>query len=64
MEAVAKVENLTVTFRRDGLAIRAIRGVSLEMRRGEILGLVAGACPRCPPGRTPSSPRAEGRIGC
>jgi ABC-type multidrug transport system fused ATPase/permease subunit len=37
---VAKVENLTVTFRRAGLAIRAIRRVSLEIRRGEILGLI------------------------
>jgi len=40
MWAVAKVENLTVTFRPADLAIRAIRRVSLEIRRGEILGLI------------------------
>ena len=40
MEAVARVENLSVTFRRGALNIQAVRGVSLEIRRGEILGLV------------------------
>jgi peptide/nickel transport system ATP-binding protein len=40
MEAVARVENLSITFRRDALNIQAVRGVSLEIRRGEILGLV------------------------
>ncbi len=40
MEAVARVENLSITFRRGALNIQAVRGVSLEIRRGEILGLV------------------------
>jgi peptide/nickel transport system ATP-binding protein len=40
MEAVARVENLSITFRRGALDIQAVRGVSLEIRRGEILGLV------------------------
>ena len=40
MEAVARVENLSITFRRGALNIQAVRGVSLEVRRGEILGLV------------------------
>src|SRR5712692_7240294 len=38
-EPVAAVENLSVTFRRGGTDIHAVRGVSLEIRRGEILGL-------------------------
>jgi peptide/nickel transport system ATP-binding protein len=37
---VATVENLSVTFRRGRLRIQAVRGVSLEIQRGEILGLV------------------------
>jgi peptide/nickel transport system ATP-binding protein len=40
MEAVARAENLSITFRRGALDIQAVRGVSLEIRRGEILGLV------------------------
>jgi peptide/nickel transport system ATP-binding protein len=40
MEAVARVENLSITFRRGALDIQAVRGVSLDIRRGEILGLV------------------------
>jgi peptide/nickel transport system ATP-binding protein len=40
LDAVARIENLSITFRRGGLAIQAVRGVSLEVRRGEILGLV------------------------
>jgi len=40
LDAVARIENLSITFRRGGLAIQAVRGVSLEIRRGEILGLV------------------------
>jgi peptide/nickel transport system ATP-binding protein len=39
-DAVARVTDLSVRFRRGGLAIQAVRGVSLEIRRGEILGLV------------------------
>jgi peptide/nickel transport system ATP-binding protein len=37
---VARISDLSVTFRRGGLRIRAIRGVSLDIRRAEILGLV------------------------
>ncbi|MCW2785282.1 MAG: gsiA 2, partial [Marmoricola sp.] len=37
---VAAAEDLYVTFRRNGKAIHALRGISLEIRRGEILGLV------------------------
>lgn len=37
---VAAVENLHVTFRRDGRDVRALRGVSLDISPGEILGLV------------------------
>ncbi|WP_088316299.1 ABC transporter ATP-binding protein [Kineosporia sp. R_H_3] len=39
-EPVARVEDLHVTFRRAGADIRAIRGVSLEVAPGEIVGLV------------------------
>jgi peptide/nickel transport system ATP-binding protein len=39
-EAVARVADLSITFRRGALDIQAVRGVSLEIRRGEILGLV------------------------
>ncbi len=38
--AVARVTDLSVTFRRDGHDIHALRGVSLDIRPGEILGLV------------------------
>jgi peptide/nickel transport system ATP-binding protein len=38
--AVARVQDLAVTFRRGGKDIHALRGVSLEIRRAEILGLV------------------------
>jgi peptide/nickel transport system ATP-binding protein len=37
---VARVSDLSVTFRRGRLGIQAVRGVSLDIRRGEILGLV------------------------
>jgi peptide/nickel transport system ATP-binding protein len=37
---VARISDLSVTFRRGDLRIRAVRGVSLDIRRGEILGLV------------------------
>jgi peptide/nickel transport system ATP-binding protein len=39
-EPVVRVNDLAVTFRRDGKAIRALRGVSLDVVPGEILGLV------------------------
>jgi peptide/nickel transport system ATP-binding protein len=39
-EVVARISDLSVTFRRGGLRIQAVRGVSLDIRRGEILGLV------------------------
>jgi peptide/nickel transport system ATP-binding protein len=38
--AVAEVDRLEVTFRRGGRQIRAVRGVSLDIQPGEILGLV------------------------
>ncbi|MFE3001151.1 dipeptide ABC transporter ATP-binding protein [Nocardia sp. NPDC059246] len=37
---VATVRDLRVTFRRDGRDLYALRGVSLAIQRGEILGLV------------------------
>ncbi len=37
---VAAVEDLRVTFRRGGRPVHALRGVSLGVRQGEILGLV------------------------
>ena len=37
---VARVEDLVVTFRRGGQSVLAVRGVTLEIERGEILGLV------------------------
>ena len=37
---VALVEDLAVTFRRGGRDIHALRGVSLDIRPAEILGLV------------------------
>jgi peptide/nickel transport system ATP-binding protein len=36
----AEIRGLRVTFSRDGRAIRAVRGVDLSIRSGEILGLV------------------------
>jgi peptide/nickel transport system ATP-binding protein len=39
-EAVATVAGLHVTFQRNGREVHALRGVSLTVRRGEILGLV------------------------
>jgi peptide/nickel transport system ATP-binding protein len=39
-DLVAIVSDLSVTFPRGGLRIQAVRGVSLDIRRGEILGLV------------------------
>jgi peptide/nickel transport system ATP-binding protein len=39
-DQVAEVERLAVTFRRGGRDIHALRGVSLGIRAGEILGLV------------------------
>jgi peptide/nickel transport system ATP-binding protein len=38
--AVARIEDLAVTFRRGSQPVRALRGVSLEIGRGEVLGLV------------------------
>ncbi|MCW2548209.1 MAG: gsiA 2, partial [Mycobacterium sp.] len=38
--SVADIDDLHVTFRRGGRAIQALRGVSLSIRPGEILGLV------------------------
>jgi peptide/nickel transport system ATP-binding protein len=37
---IAVIDDLTVTFQRRGQPLSALRGVSLELRRGEILGLV------------------------
>ncbi len=37
---IAAVNDLHVSFRRGNATVRAIRGVSLELHRGEILGLV------------------------
>ncbi len=39
-DAVAAVNDLHVTFRRNGHDVHALRGVSLSIARGEILGLV------------------------
>jgi peptide/nickel transport system ATP-binding protein len=39
-DVAARVSDLSVSFRRGGLRIQAVRGVSLDIRRGEILGLV------------------------
>lgn len=39
-DAVATVAGLHVTFQRNGREVHALRGVSLTVRRGEILGLV------------------------
>ncbi|CAN5667423.1 hypothetical protein BH09ACT7_BH09ACT7_30860 [soil metagenome] len=37
---LVSVRDLHVTFRRGGRPIHAVRGVDLELQRGEILGLV------------------------
>jgi peptide/nickel transport system ATP-binding protein len=39
-ELVASVRDLHLTFRRGGRPLRALRGVSLDLARGEIVGLV------------------------
>jgi peptide/nickel transport system ATP-binding protein len=39
-DPVATVDDLRVTFRRNGTDVHALRGVSLSIARGEILGLV------------------------
>ena len=39
-DAVATVDDLRVTFRRNGRDVHALRGVSLQISPGEILGLV------------------------
>jgi peptide/nickel transport system ATP-binding protein len=39
-DLVAEVRDLHLTFRRGGRPLRALRGVSLELQRGEIVGLV------------------------
>ncbi|TDC08399.1 ABC transporter ATP-binding protein [Nonomuraea longispora] len=39
-EAVLQVENLTVSFPTEDGLVRAVRGVSYELRRGEVLGIV------------------------
>ena len=39
-DAVLKVQNLTVAFRQDGAEVRAVRGVSYEVGRGETVALV------------------------
>jgi len=36
----ARVENLSVTFRRRGVAVNALRGVTLDVKPGEILAVV------------------------
>ena len=39
-DPVASIDELTVTFRRNGHDVHALRGVSLAIAPGEILGLV------------------------
>ncbi len=39
-QAVLDIENLSVTFRRGGVPVRAVRDVSLRMAPGEVVGLV------------------------
>ena len=40
MNTVLQVQDLSVTFRQEGRAVRAVRGVSFEVRRGETVALV------------------------
>src|ERR1700712_1009009 len=40
VDPVASIDDLRVTFRRNGSDVRALRGVSLAIAPGEILGLV------------------------
>ncbi len=40
LDGIAEIDQLRVTFRRGGRDIHALRGVSLRIRAGEILGLV------------------------
>jgi microcin C transport system ATP-binding protein len=40
MSAVLQVQDLAVTFRQEGREVRAVRGVSFEVRRGETVALV------------------------
>ncbi len=40
MDALLKVENLTVAFQTDAGRLQAVDGVSFHIRRGEVLGLV------------------------
>ena len=40
VDTVASVDDLHITFRRKGRDVRALRGVSLELARGEVVGLV------------------------
>src|SRR5690606_34311548 len=39
-EVLLKVDDLHVSFRTAGGAVRAVRGLDLELRRGEIVGIV------------------------
>jgi hypothetical protein len=65
-DPVLKVENLTVSFRQDGAEVRAVRGVSYTVGRGETVALVgesgrASRSRRCPPCR--SCPTARPSAG-
>ena len=40
MSALLEVRDLSVTFRQDGAEVRAARGVSFDIRRGETVALV------------------------
>lgn len=69
-EPLVRVEDLHVTFTRKGSEVRSLRGVSLEIGRGEILGLVGesgsgkSVLGLAMLGLLPSSPapRTSGRI--
>src|SRR5882757_6193864 len=39
-DPVATIDDLAVTFSRRGRAVRALRGVTLSIARGEVVGLV------------------------
>ncbi|MBI2207158.1 MAG: ABC transporter ATP-binding protein [Candidatus Rokubacteria bacterium] len=73
-ETILDVRDLTVDFHLDGTVLRAVDGISLSVRRGEIVGLVgeSGAGKsltseailrliRCPPGRITGEVRFRGR---